>query len=141
MTTILARLLAVFFVLVIGGNVHADESRDISVIQLIANPELFNGQKVRVIGFLHLEFEGDAVYLHRDDFENSIDKNSVAIELDKLQIQTWRNLNNHYVMIEGSFSSVDKGHLGMRSGSLRKITRLSNWSVKRTKKPPPERSP
>lgn len=114
----------------------ACEPRDVSVIQLIATPELFHGQDVRVIGFLHLEFEGDAVYLHREDFENSITQNSVAIELSESQEHAWRKLNNHYVIIEGRFSSVAKGHLGARPGSLQHITRLGNWSVRKTRNKP-----
>jgi hypothetical protein len=42
---------------------------DVSLIQLIANPESYDGKKVRIIGFLRLEFEGDALYLHQVDFE------------------------------------------------------------------------
>jgi hypothetical protein len=37
------------------------------MIQLIANPQAWDGKHVRVIGFLRLEFEGDALYLHRED--------------------------------------------------------------------------
>lgn len=135
MKKMLARLAAIVFMFIaIGGSVYAGDLSDVSIIQLIASPELFNEKKVRVIGFLHLEFEGNAVYLHREDFENSIDKNSIAIKLSDLQTHAWRKLNDHYVIIEGSFSSADKGHFGMRSGSLQQISRLSNWSVKPTGK-------
>ena len=126
MKIMLARLTIVFSALAIGGSVDACEPRDVSVIQLIATPELFDGQEVRVIGFLRLEFEGEAVYLHREDFENSVAQNSVAIELSESQEHAWRKLNNHYVIIEGRFSSVAKGHLGARSGSLQHITRLGD---------------
>ena len=129
----LARLTIVFFALAIGESVDACEPRDVSVIQLIATPELFDGQEVRVIGFLRLEFEGEAVYLHREDFENSVAQNSVAIELSESQEHAWRKLNNHYVIIEGRFSSVAKGHLGARAGSLQHITRLGDWSVRRAR--------
>lgn len=126
-------LFAILFALAIGGSVNAGEPRDVSVIQLIATPELFDGQEVRVIGFLHLEFEGEAVYIHREDFENSIPQNSVAIELSKSQERAWGKLNNHYVIIEGRFSSIVKGHLGARSGSLQNINRLGDWSASRTR--------
>jgi hypothetical protein len=130
----LARLFIVFFAVTFGGIVYADELQDVSVVQLIANPELFNGREVRVIGFLHLEFEGAAVYLHREDFDYSVDKNSVAIQLSESQEQSWQKLNNHYVIIEGRFSSVAKGHFGARSGSLQNVTRLGDWSVNRSQK-------
>lgn len=136
MKIMLARLIIVFFALTVVGEVYAGEHRDISAIRLIATPELFDGQEVRVIGFLHLELEGDAVYVHRQDFENSIDQNSVAIELSESQERTWSKLNNHYVIIEGRFSSTAKGHLGARSGSLQDVARLGDWSASRARKRP-----
>jgi hypothetical protein len=127
MKVLLICLAIVLFTLT-GGSAYSRELRDISAIQLIATPEQFNGQDVRVIGFLHLEFEGDALYLHREDFENSIMRNAVAIELSDSQSRSWRRLNNHYVVVEGRFSSVAKGHLAIRSGSIQSVIRLSNWS-------------
>lgn len=127
----LAGLIITLFIGAICRDLHAGEFQDVSVIQLISTPELFNGQDVRVTGFLHLEFEGDAIYVHRNDFDHAIAKNSLAIELSDAQARTWGKLNDHYVIIEGRFSSDAKGHLGSRSGSLQKLTRLSDWSVNR----------
>lgn len=80
----------------------------------------------------HLEFEGDAVYLHREDFEYSMEKNSLAIELSDSQGRSWRKLNDHYVIIEGRFSATAQGHFGARAGSLQNVIRLGNWSVRRS---------
>lgn len=130
MKILLARILFVFFILTTGV-AFAEDIRDVSLIQLIANPELFNGKAVRVIGYMHLEFEGDAVYFHREDFEYTIHKNSLAIDLNEAQVRLGRKLNNGYVIIEGRFNSVANGHLGVRAGSIENITRLGNWSVNR----------
>lgn len=132
MKSISAWLFSVLLALTIGGAAYAEEPRDVSIIQLITNPEQFDGKLVRVIGFMHLEFEGDAVYLHREDFEYSIQKNSLAIDLSDSQGRMWGKLNNRYVIIEGRFSSIAQGHFGARSGSLRDVSRLGNWSVRRT---------
>lgn len=126
--------LAFCIAILISGRVNASEFHEVSIIQLIANPELFDGQDVRVIGFLHLEFEGDAVYLHRDDFDRSVFKNSVALNLNGSQEKTWRKLNNRYVIIEARFSSTAKGHFDLHSGSLHNIARLVDWPVRRTVK-------
>jgi hypothetical protein len=131
METMIARLLMIFLMLT-SGLAHANDVQDVSLIQLIASPEQFNGKDVRVIGFLHLEFEGDAVYSHRDDYEYSIHKNSVSINLSELQIRSWRKLSRGYVIVQGRFNSVEQGHFGARSGSLQNITRLANWSVRRS---------
>jgi hypothetical protein len=133
MKTKIARLIIAFFIATICRSVYAGDFQDVSVIQLISTPELFDGQSVRVIGFLHLEFEGDAVYVHRDDFDHLIEKNSVAVELSDAQARTWGKLNNHYVIIEGRFSSNAKGHLGARSGSLQNLTRLGDWPASRVR--------
>lgn len=127
----IARLLMMFLLLTSSLG-HANDIQDVSLIQLIANPEQFNGKDVCVIGFLHLEFEGDAVYSHRDDYEYSILKNSVSINLSESQIHSWRKLSGGYVIIQGRFNSVEQGHFGARSGSLQNITRLGNWSVRRS---------
>lgn len=39
------------------------EPLHVSLIQLIANPEKYDGKQVAVVGFLRLEFEGNALYL------------------------------------------------------------------------------
>jgi len=40
---------------------------EVSLVQLIANPAEWDGKRVMVSGYLHLEFEGNALHLHRDD--------------------------------------------------------------------------
>ncbi len=128
-------LFSIFFLLTpITTPASADEILDISAIQLVATPTSFDGKKVRLIGYLHLEFEGDAIYLHREDYDKSISKNSLAIELSKSQTVKWLKLNNCYVIIEGYFSSTNKGHFQMRSGSLRNIERLDKWSIRKLTK-------
>src|SRR6266850_7297599 len=38
-------------------------SYQVSLLELVARPELFDGKRVRVTGYVHLEFEGNALYL------------------------------------------------------------------------------
>lgn len=124
------------FLLNIGivGWAAADQPKDVSMIQLIADPKRFDGQTIRVIGFLRLEFEGNAVYLHREDFERLILQNGVWIELTESQQKSSAKLNNGYVIVEGTFSSSQRGHLGTWSGSLQRVSRLDNWSVDRNRR-------
>ncbi len=98
-----------------------------SMVQLIAQPEQFDGQVVRVIGFMHLEFEGDALYLHKDDYRHGIHKNGLHIEVPPSQAKAFYKLNDRYVLIEGEFST-QMGHLGMNAGSMKNITRIADWS-------------
>jgi hypothetical protein len=122
----------VFCAFLICRNGYACEIPHVSVIQLIANPELFNEKEVRITGFLHLEFEGNAIYLHREDYEYSIVKNSLALDLTDQQELAFQKLNDHYVAIEGRFSLASSGHFGMHSGSVQNITRIDNRSVMRS---------
>ena len=62
----------------------AGQSNDpVSLIQLIANPEKYDGKQVQVVGFLRLEFEGNALYLHEDDYTNNLYGNAVGIGVTK----------------------------------------------------------
>lgn len=97
----------------------------VSLYELIANPALFHGKRVRVIGFAHFEFEGNALYAHREDWERGILSNGI-----------WMNppagmdsLSNDYVIVEARFNATQRGHMGMWSGSLDSVTRLERWKI------------
>ena len=94
--------------LLLSGLVQAQEEiHDVSMIQLIANPEKYDGKYVRVMGFLRLEFEGNGLYLHREDYEESLYKNGVWVHV--AEIVANRQFNMKYVLIEGTFDPKDRG--------------------------------
>jgi hypothetical protein len=96
--------------------------RGISIITLIANPEKYEGDTVMVAGFLNLEFEGNALYIHKEDYEHRMYKNSLWVDIDRdsLKLSTINKYNKKYVEIEGVFSQSE-GHMSSCSGSV-KIT-------------------
>lgn len=99
--------------------------KEVSLISLIANPEKYYGQKIRAIGYLHLEFEGNGLYLHKEDYDHGIDKNALWVDIDtRAKIQGLKRYSNHYVLIEGTFDGNSKGHMAMNSGSISNITRV-----------------
>lgn len=67
---------------VLAAPVSAAEPTNVSMVQLIANPEKFDGKLIRIIGFLRLEFEGDALYLHREDYENGIMGDAIWVDVN-----------------------------------------------------------
>jgi hypothetical protein len=78
------------------------KSLNVSLIQLIATPEKYDGVAIRLIGYLRLEFEGNALYLHREDYERGLPNGiwiAVPRDLSKDQTQT---VNNKYVICEGT---------------------------------------
>jgi len=101
------------------------------MIQLIATPAQYHGKQIRVIAFLNLEFEGDALYLHRDDFVRSIFKNGIWIELLGRRGEAYAPLSGGYVIAEGTFDAEKRGHFGMWSGTLKDVRRLEPWPASR----------
>ena len=98
---------------------------DVSIIQLLARGVDYDGKMVRVVGFCWLEFEGDALYLHEEDFRQGINKNSLVLVLPESPIaRKWRELNGSYVIVEATFDPKDTGHFGGRSGALLNIRRM-----------------
>jgi hypothetical protein len=100
---------------------------DVSMIELLANPERFHKKQVRVEGFLNLTFEGNALYLHKEDFEHSLDRNGLWLSVPKGWHGTGQPCTNKtYVLMEGVFNAEQTGHMGLWSGSLESVTRCES---------------
>ena len=113
------------------------EPGDVTMTELIANPAKHEGQTVRVIGFLHLEFEGNVLYAHKEDFDHAILGNGIWVHMasDK------RDLSDNYVLLEGRFTARRHGHMGMWSGELQDITRSMIWSSPKEPRGKPRPTP
>jgi hypothetical protein len=115
------------FAALLVAPVKAEEPVDVTLVQLIANPQHFDGKLIRVIGFLRLEFEGNVLYLHREDYENAILGDGIWVDVTPEIKKQSKTLNMNYVLLEGIFSSRDRGHMGMWSGAIQKIRRAELW--------------
>lgn len=100
---------------------------DVSMIQLIGNPAAYHGRNVRVVGYLHLEFEGNAIYLHREDFERSISRNGLWVSFGDGAFGDRKVGSNEYVLVEGRFDAKMRGHLALWSGAILDIRWVSRW--------------
>lgn len=100
-----------------------DDPRSVSMINLIANPSDFHGKRVQLVGYLHLEFEGDAIYLSRDAWQYGQDKNGLWVSFAKA-IESPGRFNDSYVYVEGRFNAERHGHKGLFSGSIDEIDRV-----------------
>jgi hypothetical protein len=91
----------------------------VSLVQLIANPQLYDGKRVLVGGYIHLEFEGNGLYINQDDFRFQMYANGVWIQLapgfkaDSCQ--------DSYVTLRGTFLAGSRGHMGLWSGSIEDV--------------------
>lgn len=102
---------------------------DISMLRLIVTPEKYHNKTVQIIGYLNLEFEDNAIYFHKEDYENGSSRNGIWVSFnDKFaKKKDLQKFTKKYVIIVGKFDMNTKGHMGMFGGSIKNITRLDEW--------------
>lgn len=105
----------------------AEKPTSVSLVQLIADPNKFDRQLIRVIGFLRLEFEGNALYLHREDYQSCLMLNGIWVDVNPDMDVQRGILDMNYVLLEGIFSARDRGHQAMWSGTIGQIQRAQLW--------------
>jgi hypothetical protein len=99
----------------------------VSLVELIANPDKYDGKQVLITGFLRLEFEGDALYLHREDSEHVLTKNAIWVIATADMNKNRDRLDGTYVILEGTFNAKRHGHMGLYSGEIGNIKRAEPW--------------
>jgi len=130
--------LSIIFTIIISNTVFSQnslekfltENRDnspgeplyVSIIQLISNPENFDGKVISVTGYLKLKFEGTALYFHKEDYLNRIYKNSIWLNISKDDLyKLKKECSDKYVSIIGTFKAKQNGHFGIFSGTISEI--------------------
>ncbi len=104
----------------------------VSIIQLISSPEKYDGKYIQIIGFVRLEFEGDAIYLHEDDYKYGLTRNGLWLSLTEGCCgKDLRIFDQKYVLVEGTFSARNHGHMGLFSGAIENIKRFQVWADKK----------
>lgn len=101
----------------------------VSFLQLLGSPSTFDDKRVRLIGFAHVEFEGQGLYFHREDFDNGIMKDAIWLDVD-FRRPEFTVLNDRYVIVEGVFKAGPSGHFGMYSGLLTEVSRYDPWPTR-----------
>jgi hypothetical protein len=107
-----------------GATKSSRQALPVSMIRLLANPEKYHGKRVIVEGYMRLEFEGDAIYFHEEDYKKGLSSNSFWLDVSVEQLKKYRRINNQYVFIEGVFDAKHFGHMGMFSGEIKRISRI-----------------
>ena len=105
----------------VGAQPADTESVRVSLVQLIATPERFEGRKVVLRGFCRWGFEERAVYLHREDAELMNTANALWLDADAAQN---KDLDGRFVYVSGVFTGKSHGHLGAFPGEIRDIAQL-----------------
>jgi hypothetical protein len=94
-----------------------------SLIQILAHPDRFDGKRVRLSGYIHVEFESNGIYLHKDDADHGLHGNALWVASIKPGAVVSSECHNTYVVLEGTFTARDHGHMGLWTGAIRDITR------------------
>jgi hypothetical protein len=100
------------------------EPVEVSMINLISDPGHYDGVKVRVIGYMKLEFEGDRLCASREASDVGEGRSCVWLS----RTASMPPGAAQYELIEGTFSAGEHGHMGLFSGSLKNVTRAMTWS-------------
>ena len=131
-----------FLVLVCAGfsaGAEIKEVYDVSIIQLIATPKKYAHKAVRVVGFLNIGFEGDAIFLHEEDFRCGLLSNGLGIRAEPEIRRRLEKLTGQYVIIEGVVDAryADAVSVGPFRILITSITRADAWKVGPAPTPPP----
>lgn len=112
------------------SEIIAFEDYDISMLRLIVTPEKYHNKTVQIIGYLNLEFEGNAIYFHQEDYEIGSSRNGMWVSFndDVVKKKDLEKYNKKYVIIKGKFDMNSKGHMGMFGGTIKNISRLDVWN-------------
>ena len=112
-------------------SVRQNRPEYVSIIQLIATPEKYDGMLVRVTGVGNLEFEGNAIYLNKEDLAYRT-HNAVWLDFQSnttVSYEEAKDFNGKYVIVEGVFDKNNTGHMGDFHGAITDITRYElNWA-------------
>jgi hypothetical protein len=116
------------------------QPEDVSIIQLIAAPEKYNGKFIRTSGYLHNQFEDSAIYFAKTDADYLIGENGLWIAYAEnvqkqplnrnKKVDSLRYFDCKYVLIEGFFNKDAHGHMGAFAGSIERVSRimeLTRW--------------
>ena len=119
-------------------NFHFGELCRVSIINLIASPEKYDGKFVEVDGYYRYEFEVSGLFLTQEhstasSFSNSIWISFGDIELDHFncklpenaelcnQLHQPKDASGQFVGVIGKFSKSDRGHRGIFQGSINQV--------------------
>ena len=114
----------IFLALAVTSCAPSPRPTDVSLVNLISTPDRYDGKLVLVSGFMHLEFEGDGLYLHQDDFTHSQYKNGLWISFAANTATDAKRFSDSYVVVVGTFRSKSKGHMGLWSGAISDVPRI-----------------
>lgn len=122
------KIILLIGVLLFPGNIvdSADQVPHVSLINLIATPERFDGVFVNVQGIAYFDSKHyiNAIFLTREDKVRGNSSNAVFLYLSP-ELRNVDRLNGKFVTVQGKFSSANKGHLNVFPACLIDVDRVA----------------
>jgi hypothetical protein len=106
----------------------------IPINELLANPDVYENTQLQVVGYLNLDWEADAIYLNKSDFENNRYKKGLWVHLNQFKFTQAHKLKGHYVIIDAVFDANDHGHEDLWGGALKGIKAIKLYHKTHLKK-------
>ncbi len=81
---------------------------------------------IQVKGYLHLELNSNALYIHEEDYKKKITANAFSVSFDQ-KFEKKKNpldYSDKYVILIGRFDAGEKGNAAQFSGAIKNIIRL-----------------
>ena len=100
----------------------------VSIVQLVATPERFDGKLLVVTGFLSLGTEADELYISSSDEANGILENGISIVRTQEIQQKRAELNQKYVRVAGRFKLNNRLKARFTSGGFAEVESCQFWS-------------
>ena len=99
---------------------------NVSLIQLVANPDKFHGKLVRVRGFLVVEAEHSAIFMSPDDAEMQILANAISLggELAGVEGSEEAYGSGRWMLVEGIFKANEQGTGTQYGGLIDNLSRV-----------------
>lgn len=114
-------------------SLRPDRPKPVSLIQLIANPEKFDGKLVAVNGFLslgeHPEFVGQQpiLYMNQEDAKNLLLGNSVWVVPSDQMRRDQEKIDRMYVTLTGLFRAARTGTDSYEGGTITQVQTCTKW--------------
>lgn len=107
-----------------------NEDFNVSIVQLLAHRDRYQGKKVQLAGYMSLQFESSAIYLSKEDADYGICGNGFWVAFDKSKVPFDNAIGPNefdktYVLIEGTFNKKSRGHGSAWQGTIEGIDRVA----------------
>ncbi|MDB5132789.1 MAG: hypothetical protein JWR02_2538 [Mucilaginibacter sp.] len=99
----------------------------IPIKEILESPDVYEGTHLQVVGYLHLDWEADAIYLKKSDLKNRYYSRGLWVHLNQFKFKQAAKLKDKYVVIDAVFDANDHGHENLWGGALKNVTALKPY--------------